>query len=183
MKTRWNRNPLFLAIAFVILLILTPFVAAQDVTPPAEATSAATVEQMPVTIVPTPTSTPTVPTPTPATSDPMITLSIWQIIAGFATAFSLGGLTIGTGVAVLAYRLRTNPTTMAAIEYLAKSTPESTTKMILTLATGAQYAAAEVGGLVREALDGKPASEKTPEERKAVLYAAIDDMTTPTKDE
>lgn len=125
--------------------------------------------------IPTPVVTVEAPSEdTPNTStDPLVTVSIWQIVAGLAGAFSLGGLTIGTGIAVLASRLRKNPETMAAIEYLAKSTPESTVNLILGLTNKVQYAVEEVGGLVREAFDKKPVREKTEQEREAVLHADV----------
>ena len=116
---------------------------------------------------------PTPPEKTETSSDALITVSVWQIVAGLAAAFSVGGLTVGTALGVLASRLRKNPETMAAIEALAKSTPESTVKLILTFTNRVQYAAEEVGGLIREALDGEPARDKTPEEREAVVRADV----------
>lgn len=142
-----------LLLAFVFLLILCLPTLAQD------ATAVPTVEAMPVEIV----------TP-PASSDPMIQMSVWQIVAGLAGAFSLGGLTIGMGVGVLASRLRTNPATMAAIEGLAASTPDSTVQQFTGLMDKFQYSLTEAFALVREALDKKPYGDKTPEERAAVLY-------------
>lgn len=142
-------------VLLVLLLILCLPTLAQD------ATAVSTVEAMPVEIV----------TP-PASSDPMIQMSVWQIVAGLAGAFSLGGLTIGMGVGVLASRLRTNPATMAAIEGLAASTPDSTVQQFTGLMDKFQYSLTEAFALVREALDKKPYGDKTPEERAAVLYPA-----------
>lgn len=122
-----------------------------------------------VTAEPTPVTAPA-PAPTlPPSTDPQITLSLWQLLAGIASAFSLGGLTIGTGMAVMASRLRHNPTAMAAIEGLAASTPDKTVQLIAGFTDKFQAGMTEVFGLVREALDNKPAASKTPEEREAVL--------------
>jgi hypothetical protein len=133
--------------------------------------STTTMAQDTSTPVATVEATPVPETPPAPSNDNLITVSVWQIVAGLAGAFSIGGLTVGTALGVLASRLRKNPETMAAIEALGKSTPESTIKLILGLTNRVQYAAEEVGGLVRETFDGKPARDKTPEERDAVVHA------------
>lgn len=135
---------------FLLVVIVGPRIMAQDAI---------------VTAEPTPV---TAPVPA-ASSDPQITLSLWQLAAGVASAFSLGGLTIGTGMAVMASRLRHNPTAMAAIEGLAASTPDSTVQLIGGMMDKMQSGFTEVFGLVREATDKIPAASKTPEEREAVL--------------
>ena len=154
MKTRFYITSILFGI--LILLALVPVFAQGDPDPQ----PVSTVEAAPFEIVPAPT----------ASTDPMIQLSIWQIVAGFATAFSLGGLTIGTGIGLLASRLRHNPATMAAIEGLAASTPDTTVQQFTGLIDKFQYSLTEAFALVREALDKKPAAEKTPEEREAVRY-------------
>jgi hypothetical protein len=151
-----KRNFLLLNIFIgLMLLVLLPKAFAQDITP------GATVEANTVTIVE--------PVPSP-TSDPMIQLSLWQILAGFAAAFSLGGITIGTGIGVLASRLRHNETAMKAIEGLAASTPDSTVQMVSGLMDKFQFSLTESFALIREAVDKVPYASKTPEQRDAVLY-------------
>lgn len=124
----------------------------------------------------------------PASTDPQITMSLWQLLAGAASAFSLGGLTIGTGIAVMASRLRHNATTMAALEYLAAGTPDTTIKTIDGLMDKFQAGLMEAFALVREATDKIPAASKTPEEREAVLYPSkltpdpTGFLTSPTRD-
>lgn len=150
-------------VAVLLLVLLVPVFAQDDPAP--------TVQEGSVSFV-TPVATesaPTVPPPT-ASTDPMIRLSLWQLLAGLAGAFSLGGITIGTGAGVVAYRLRHNPATMKAIEGLATSTPPETVDKITNIVDKFQYSLTEVFALLREAYDKKAAADKTPEERDAVRY-------------
>lgn len=162
MKRQFNLLTVFVAL---LLLVLLPRAFAQDV-PDVTVEEGQVTFVTPVATEPTPPVTPTIP----VSSDPLFTLSLWQILAGFATAFSLGGLTIGTGLGLLASRLRHNPATMAAIEGLAASTPDTALERYSNLMDKFQYSLSEAFALVREAIDKRPAAEKTPEEREAVLY-------------
>ncbi len=154
MKNRF----VMLIIAAALLFGLLPSAFAED---PINENATATLEAQPTDPAP--------PTGTPAGStDSFVVLSVWQIVAGIAAAFSVGGLTIGTGMGVFAYRLRHNPTAMAAIEGLAASTPDSTVQVVNSLMDKFQANLTEAFALAREAFDRIPAANKTPEEREAV---------------
>jgi hypothetical protein len=139
-----------------LLLLISP-AAAQDTPAP----DAAPIPTQEVTVI--------TPAPTPdGRTDSFVVLSVWQIVAGLAAAFSVGGLTIGTGLGVLASRLRHNEAAMAAIEGLAASTPDSTVQTVSGLIDKFQFSLTESFALIREALDRVPYASKTPEERDAV---------------
>lgn len=139
-----------------LLLLISP-AAAQDTPAP----DAAPIPTQEITVI--------TPAPTPdGSTDSFVVLSVWQIVAGLAAAFSVGGLTIGTGLGVLASRLRHNEAAMAAIEGLAASTPDSTVQTVSGLIDKFQFSLTESFALIREALDRVPYASKTPEERDAV---------------
>jgi len=105
----------------------------------------------------------------PTTNDGMITLSIWQILAGVFAAVALGGIGGIAGAGVIAVRLMNNPATMKAIEDLGNSVPQKHADQVLSFATGFQSIVADFKGsldaivlLTQKALDHIPESEKQP---------------------
>lgn len=133
---------LLVIVLFALLTLVIP-VMAQEPTQDASA-PVATVE-------------PTAPAETQPSADPAIALKWWQVLAGLASAFGIGGVVGIAGVGTIAQRVRNDAATMAAIEGLAKSVPADVAKMALSLARSGEA----IAGVVEEAFDDIPAATKT----------------------
>lgn len=140
---------------FALLLMVLPLAthAQTDTAPTNE--PAATTEATPA-----PDTTPDIPVPVENGS---LVLSTLEIVLGVVGIFSAGGVVGVAGAGVVAYRLRTNPSTIAAIEKLGNSVPENTAKQIIELSGGFNKSVNELTLLIVEALDRKPAETKPPE--------------------
>ena len=88
--------------------------------------------------------------------DSTIALTVAELIAIIIAAVISGGGMVGIGVVGLVRIVRNDPAAMTAVEKLGDSVPQEHATELLKVARGAR----EVAGLVEEALDGIPASEK-----------------------
>lgn len=141
-----NRNVLFLLLVLVGLLLSPMATLAQDETPTLDASP-----------------TPDVVVETPVSDSGGLVLTTLEIVLAVVGIFSAGGVVGVAGAGVVAYRLRTNPSTIAAIEKLGNSVPENTAKQIIELSGGFNKSVNELTLLIVEALDRKPAETKPPE--------------------
>ena len=94
------------------------------------------------------------------TSEGSIVLTIWQLLGGVVAAIAIGGIGGVLGVGTLAARLRSDATTIAAIEALAKSVPPETAQQVINLTGHFNKSVNELTMLVTEALDNIPAATK-----------------------
>lgn len=140
-----NRNVLFLLLVLVSLLLLPMATLAQDETPTPDASP-----------------TPDVVVETPVSDSGGLVLTTLEIVLAVVGIFSAGGVVGVAGAGVVAYRLRTNPSTIAAIEKLGNSVPDETAKQIIDMTSGFNKSVNELVLLVTEALDRQPAETKPP---------------------
>lgn len=148
-----NRNILFLLLVLVGLLLSPLATHAQTDTAPTNEPAATT------EATPAPDTTPDIPVPVENGS---LVLSTLEIVLGVVGIFSAGGIVGIAGAGVVAYRLRTNPSTIAAIEKLGNSVPDETAKQIIDMTSGFNKSVNELVLLVTEALDRQPAETKPP---------------------
>jgi hypothetical protein len=89
-----------------------------------------------------------------------VVMSSLQVVIGLIAAFGMGGVVGIAGAGTLAARLRSDATTVAALELLAKQVPPETAQQIMQLASDFGKSYKELELLVTEALDGIPAASK-----------------------